>query len=277
MALPSPASFARILASHISSIKDHLEGAVGSTAPWHFRQSTGNFQVTLPDAAGATQFRVNDSGGVDVFHIDSDGGVTVVGTLTFSGALVLPVSTTPAQTTDGSIVWDSDDDRLTIGDGSSRKTFYPSSETDTWITIEKAATETLQNNTLQNDDDFTFTAAANTDYLVQMVLRIASGTTPDWKFAWTLTGMTWDGAYFNNVNSTTVSYDQDTAATTSGTAKPVVTTGAATANVWLATFVIHAGSGGGTLNFQWAQNTTDASNTSLLKNSLMRYRSLGAT
>lgn len=43
-----------------------------------------------------------------------------------SGTLVLPKSDTPAQTADGSIVWDSDDDLLTVGDGTSRKSFAPS-------------------------------------------------------------------------------------------------------------------------------------------------------
>jgi hypothetical protein len=40
-----------------------------------------------------------------------------------SGTLVLPQTTTPAQTAEGSIVWDSDNDILTIGDGTNRKTF----------------------------------------------------------------------------------------------------------------------------------------------------------
>ena len=45
--------------------------------------------------------------------------------MTHSGALVVPLSASPAQTADGSVVWDSDDDLITVGDGSSRKTFYP--------------------------------------------------------------------------------------------------------------------------------------------------------
>lgn len=43
-----------------------------------------------------------------------------------SGTLVLPKSDTPAQTAEGSVVWDSDSDELTIGDGTDRKTFAPS-------------------------------------------------------------------------------------------------------------------------------------------------------
>lgn len=39
-----------------------------------------------------------------------------------NGAFILPQATVPAQTTDGSIVWDSDGEELTVGTGSARKT-----------------------------------------------------------------------------------------------------------------------------------------------------------
>lgn len=58
---------------------------------------------------------------------------TISGTLTFSGAgsFVFPTSTTPAQTTDGSVVWDSDDNLLTIGTGTVRKTMVDTDSTQT--------------------------------------------------------------------------------------------------------------------------------------------------
>lgn len=37
-------------------------------------------------------------------------------------SLILPAATSPAQTAEGSVVWDSDSDLLTVGDGASRKT-----------------------------------------------------------------------------------------------------------------------------------------------------------
>lgn len=125
MALPNPAPGDSVAADDIDQIRNHLEGGSGKTAPYHLRQSTGNFLITLATADGSNGFRINDSAGVQMFYVDSDGNITIVGTTTQSGALILPVSTTPAQTADGSVVWDSDDDILTIGDGSSRKTFYP--------------------------------------------------------------------------------------------------------------------------------------------------------
>lgn len=46
-----------------------------------------------------------------------------------AGTLVLPASATPAQTGEGSVVWDSDDDHLTVGTGAGRKTLANSDDT----------------------------------------------------------------------------------------------------------------------------------------------------
>lgn len=56
-----------------------------------------------------------------------------------SGVVVLPGSNTPAQTADGSIVWDLDSDLLTVGTGSGRKTM-----------VDTDSTQTLTNKTLSN-------------------------------------------------------------------------------------------------------------------------------
>jgi hypothetical protein len=45
------------------------------------------------------------------------------------GVLVLPQGTTPAQTAEGSIFWDTDDNLLSIGDGSARKVFVDTTST----------------------------------------------------------------------------------------------------------------------------------------------------
>jgi hypothetical protein len=56
-----------------------------------------------------------------------------------SGVVVLPGATTPAQTSDGSIVWDTDSDLLTVGTGAGRKTM-----------VDTDSTQTLTNKTLSN-------------------------------------------------------------------------------------------------------------------------------
>jgi hypothetical protein len=53
------------------------------------------------------------------------------------GAVLLPAVASPAQTADGSVVWDSDDNLLTVGDGSSRK-----------VMVDTTSTQTLTNKTL---------------------------------------------------------------------------------------------------------------------------------
>jgi hypothetical protein len=47
------------------------------------------------------------------------------------GVLVLPQGTTPAQTAEGSIFWDTDDNLLSIGDGAARKVFVDTTSTQT--------------------------------------------------------------------------------------------------------------------------------------------------
>jgi hypothetical protein len=69
--------------------------------------------------------------------INVAGTMTVSGSATVSGTLVIPSATTPAQTAEGSVVWDSNDDLLTIGTGAGRKTV-----------VDTDSTQTLTNKTL---------------------------------------------------------------------------------------------------------------------------------
>lgn len=141
--------------------------------------------------------------------------------------------------------------------------------------IIKAADETVNNSAvLQNDDHFSFTVVADTDYLVEVVLMVTTGTTPGWKFGWTLSGMTWDGVYATDLTTPTLG---SASAIASGTGAGVTATAAAASRLWSASFVIHAGSTGGALQFQWAQNSANASDTTVHKNSFLKYRRLGAS
>jgi len=65
------------------------------------------------------------------------GALTVSGSATVSGTLVIPSASSPSQTAEGSVVWDSDDDLLTIGTGAGRKTM-----------VDTNSTQTLTNKTL---------------------------------------------------------------------------------------------------------------------------------
>ena len=121
MALTQVSDDATALATDLNQIIQHVQGQAGSTEAWFFRCSTGNnYVVRLSDNAGARKFTIQDSDGNEVASINSDGTLTAVG-LTLTGNLILPVSTAPAQTTEGAAAWDSDDDLLTVGTGAAMK------------------------------------------------------------------------------------------------------------------------------------------------------------
>lgn len=128
MSLYNPSDFTRILGAHMRAVKEHLEGAIGSTLAYHLRQLSGNFQITLPDAVGATQFRINDSGGVDVFHVDSDGNITIAGSFS-QATFTFPTNATPTPTAEGQAYWDTDDNLLSVGDAAASKILIPSPTT----------------------------------------------------------------------------------------------------------------------------------------------------
>jgi hypothetical protein len=75
-----------------------------------------------------------------------------------SGTVVLPAATAPAQTAEGSVVWDSDDDLLTVGTGAGRKTM-----------VDTDSTQSLTNKTVNR---LTITAPATS-----ATLTIANGKT----------------------------------------------------------------------------------------------------
>lgn len=58
----------------------------------------------------------------DHTHAATGSGSNGGGATLSPGTLNLPTATSPSQTADGQAVWDSDDNKLTIGDGASRKT-----------------------------------------------------------------------------------------------------------------------------------------------------------
>lgn len=57
--------------------------------------------------------------------------LSVAGSAVISGSLTVPAATAPAQTAEGSVVWDSNDDLLTVGTGAGRKTMVDTDSTQT--------------------------------------------------------------------------------------------------------------------------------------------------
>ena len=87
------------------------------------------------------------------------GTMTVSGSATVSGTLVIPSATTPAQTAEGSVVWDSNDDLLTIGTGAGRKTMV---DTDTAQTLANKTLTAPVISTISNTGTVTLPTATDT-------------------------------------------------------------------------------------------------------------------
>lgn len=80
------------------------------------------------------------------------------------GTILIPAVASPAQTADGSMVWDSDDNLLTVGDGSSRKTM-----------VDTSTAQTLTNKTISGASNTISNISLTTG--VTGVLPIANGGT----------------------------------------------------------------------------------------------------
>ena len=124
--MPNPTTVstdAVILAEDVNQYKKFLEGSSTYTATYALVSSTGtNFTITLGDASGTNKLVIKDSAGTTVASIDSDGNFTGAVNLA-AGTLTFPTSASPAQTTDGQAIWDTDDNVITVGDGAATKQF----------------------------------------------------------------------------------------------------------------------------------------------------------
>jgi len=89
------------------------------------------------------------------------GTLTVSGSATVSGSLVIPAASSPSQTAEGSVVWDSNDDLLTVGTGAGRKTMV---DTDTAQTMTNKTLTAPVISTISNTG--TVTLPTSTDTLV---------------------------------------------------------------------------------------------------------------
>lgn len=143
--------------------------------------------------------------------------------------------------------------------------------------VRKTADETVNNSAvMQNDDHLLFSAEASSTYLVECWLMFDGSTAADLKVGWSLP--TGAEIYFGTPQTGTVRYWDSVGTATSPQALHVSagtlamgTVSGTRAGASLAGILVMAGTAG-TVNFQWAQNSATAADTTIFANSLLRYQ-----
>ena len=221
--------------------------------------------LNLPEAG--TYFDVTGTTGIT--SIESRPAGTVI-TLQFDGILTITHNASSLILAGGiDYITAAGDALVFISEGSGN--WRQVSQNRRWRYLRKSSDETVNNSsTLQDDDTFVIPVLANREYEVEGLFRYSSGATPDFKFQFTVpSGATIDG----------VAEVPDSSATTTGAllaeAIPVTTAAglgdAVPCAVWVR-FTIIVSSTAGNVTLQWAQNTSNPSDTKVLANSYLRYR-----
>jgi len=169
-------------------------------------------------------------------------------------------------------------DRYAVGDSAQTSGWRCNTTNPIQTGIVKAADETVNNSTaLQDDDHLVFAVAANTSYLVEMMLLLnATGQAADWKFGWTLpVGGT---MFWGSVGAATLTtgnwFVQEAAGVAviilaNETQTVLINSQSGTHGARITAIVRVAGTAGN-LQFQWAQNTATVADSKILKDSTMR-------
>ncbi len=139
--------------------------------------------------------------------------------------------------------------------------------------VRKTADETVNNSdTLQNDDELLLAVAVNEVWTFFMWFVFNSGTTPDFKFTFTVpTNGSLKTIFGGDVAVTTVT--TAIAENTGTDVRDVAGVGADRAYLIWGKYV--GGDTAGNIQFQWAQNVANASNTIVRANSFMIAHKLG--
>lgn len=137
------------------------------------------------------------------------------------------------------------------------------------ITARKTANETINAvGALQNDDELLVAVEASCVYHFELRINYTSGTTPDLKIGWTYpTGTTirWSG-----VDSDTAGAVRITGNLTETSTPAICGSGSDLMAVY--TGMVITGVTAGTLQFQWCQNVSNASNSTVYAGSFLTIK-----
>ena len=271
MALNSVTSGSVANSSDINQYKEALEGTRDFT-PLMKAASGTDFYVRMSNTGGSRFFKVQNSSAVDALVVNSAGVVTPT-------TLQITNEASPSDVTAGRISYNSTKNVLVYGNASQVVEIADGASTNLALL---GAEQTINNTTtLTTLTDFTTALVANGTYVAEFVLIYLSGTTPDVKFKWDISSVSgctieWGQTGASTINAAAPSgggaittynsmHDQTQTMALAGQG-----TGADNKVVVPIFATIHNSTTAGNLNFQWAQNTADGSNTSLLVGSYMK-------
>ena len=271
MALSNVTAGDTALAADLNQYKEALEGT-RDFSPLMKAASGTDFYIRMSNTGGGQFFKVQNSRAADALVVNSAGVVTPT-TLQITG-LSAPSDVTAGRlsynTTKNVLVYGNASQVVEIADGASTNLAVLGSE------------QTVNNTTtLTTLTDFTYALVANATYVAEFVLIYLSGTTPDVKFQWDISSVSgctieWGQTGASAINAAAPSGG---GAITPYNSMPDQTQTMALAGQGTAAdnkvvvpifATIHNSSTAGDLRFQWAQNTADGSNTSLLVGSYMK-------
>lgn len=145
-----------------------------------------------------------------------------------------------------------------------------------WATRMKSLIETRQSTTtLTDDSELIVRVEANSVYILRGEIFFDTGATPDFKFA--VQGPTSPDEVLVHGRTTAVGAATESVIvdTAFGTSHSVTGTSGTTGGYVALSIAVNTGSNAGVVKIQWAQNTSDATDTSVLAGSYLEWMRVG--
>lgn len=209
-----------------------------------------------------------------IYETDTDKVLTSDGSawnraLAFDGIFICTSGTRPAHQ-EGRVIYETDTDVLKMSNGSAWNDVAPA----TSLFVRKTANESVTSSTtLQNDDQLVLAVAANTTYVLDMMLIYSGAEAGDLQLNWTVpTGATMDYRWDGPPTSITGTSDGDTRYGALNAPPGTSTAIGATAGNLIAfgRGLLVVGGTAGNVQLQWAQSSSSGTATTIKSNSYMR-------
>jgi hypothetical protein len=238
-----PASSENVSITTLNNNFDLFDAAVGSSVGTSAARPASAFSGRLWYSTDSAKLVVNTAASASTAASWADpvaNGLAAIGNLSITGALTVG-------------------NGVTVTAGKGYKTY-----------VRKSAAESLASNaTLQNDDHLTFSLAASSVYVLDVVIHVSGPAAGDFKTQWAFTGAASAGNHANRfaVGPATTATDVTAAAAVRmsshawGASATYGTDGTNTSIIREGGLLDTTAGGSGTITLQWAQNTSNATST----------------